>query len=303
MEGFVQMAELQSVLLIYLVVGFVCNKVGIITHENQQKFIDLITNVLMACMVFNSFKDITWEMLSSAFSVLVVSLLICLLSWALGRVLYRRFPENEQRPLRYATLISNAGFAGLPLAESTFGEEGLLYASIYLIPIRVFIWSAGITMLSGERTPWRQVVCKLLTNPCIIAIFLGLPRGLLGIEFPTPVETALSNLSACVSPLSMIVVGAIIGNIDLRHVVTPHVLYYCAIRLIVLPLIAYGLCLVLGVGEVVAGTCMLLCSMPAASTTSLLSARYGADEEFASKLVCVSTVLSLVTTPVLMLLL
>ena len=302
-EGFIQMAELQSVLLIYLVVGFICNKVGIITHENQQKFIDLITNVLMACMVFNSFKGITIGMLSSAFSVLMISILICLVSWVLGRVLYRRFPENEQRPLRYATLISNAGFAGLPLAESTFGEEGLLYASIYLIPIRVFIWSAGITMLSGEKVPFPELVRKLATNPCIIAVFLGLARGLLGIEFPAPVETALSNLSACVSPLSMIVVGAIIGNMDLRYVVTPHVLYYCAIRLVVLPLITYGLCLLIGAGEVVSGTCMLLSAMPAAATTSLLSARYGADEEFASRLVCVSTVLSLVTTPVLMLLL
>ena len=303
MEGFIQMAELQVVLLIYIVVGIICNKIGIITHDNQQKFIDLLNNVLMPCMIFNSFKDITPDVLYSALSVLFISLVICLISWALGLVLYRWFPQNEQRVARYATLINNAGFAGLPLAEQTYGQTGLLYASVYLIPIRIFMWSAGITMLSDEKIPLPQLLKKLALNPCIIAVVLGLARGLLSIEFPTPVETAISSMAACVSPLSMIIVGAIIGNVDPRTVVTPRVLYYCVIRLFAMPLVTFALCNLIGADEVVSGTCLLITAMPAATTSALLAAKYGADEEFASKLICVSTVLSLFTAPVLMLLL
>lgn len=303
MDGFIQMAELQVVLLIYIVVGIICNKIGIITHDNQQKFIDLLNNVLMPCMIFNSFKDITPSVLNSALSVLFISLAICLISWAAGLVLYRWFPQNERRVARYATLINNAGFAGLPLAEQTYGQTGLLYASVYLIPIRIFMWSAGITMLSDEKIPLPQLLKKLALNPCIIAVVLGLARGLLGIEFPAPVETAISSMAACVSPLSMIIVGAIIGNVDPRTVVTPRVLYYCAIRLFAMPLVTFGLCNLIGADEVVSGTCLLITAMPAATTSALLAAQYGADEEFASKLICVSTVLSLFTAPVLMLLL
>ena len=180
---------------------------------------------------------------------------------------------------------------------------GLIYGSVYLIPIRFFMWSAGVTMLSSERHSPAAVTKKLATNPCVIAIFLGLARGFAGVEFPAPVETAISSLSACVSPFSMIVVGAIIGDVDPRSVFSAPVFYFCGVRLVALPLVAYGLCLVIGADATVAGVCLLLSAMPAAATTTLLSARYGADVAFASKIVCMSTVLSLVTAPVLMLLL
>ena len=303
MDGFLQMLELQAVLLVYLVVGVLCNKLGIITRANQQNFIDLVIYIFMPCMIFNSFKSITVEVLVSAFDVFLISMLVCLLSWAAGKVLYRRLPELQRRVAQYGTLISNAGFAGLPLAQQTFGDIGLIYGSVYLIPIRFFMWSAGVTMLSSERCSPATVAKKLATNPCVIAIFLGLARGFVGVEFPTPVETAISSLSACVSPLSMIVVGAIIGNVDPRTIFSGSVFYFCGIRLVALPLMAYGLCLVIGADATVAGVCLLLSSMPAAASTTLLSAQYGADVEFASKIVCMSTVLSLVTAPVLMLLL
>ena len=303
MEGFVQMLELQAALLVYLLVGIICNKLGIITRANQQNFIDLVICIFMPCMIFNSFKSITVEVLVSAFDVFLISMLICLLSWAAGKVLYRWLPELQQRVARYGTLISNAGFAGLPLAQQTFGDLGLIYGSVYLIPIRFFMWSAGVTMLSSERHSPAAVTKKLATNPCVIAIFLGLARGFAGVEFPAPVETAISSLSACVSPFSMIVVGAIIGDVDPRSVFSAPVFYFCGVRLVALPLVAYGLCLVIGADATAAGVCLLLSSMPAAATTTLLSARYGADVAFASKIVCMSTVLSLVTAPMLMLLL
>ena len=201
MEGFVQMLELQAALLVYLLVGIICNKIGIITRANQQNFIDLVIYIFMPCMIFNSFKSITVEVLVSAFDVFLISMLICLLSWAAGKVLYRWLPELQQRVARYGTLISNAGFAGLPLAQQTFGDLGLIYGSVYLIPIRFFMWSAGVTMLSSERHSPAAVTKKLATNPCVIAIFLGLARGFAGVEFPAPVETAISSLSACVSVL------------------------------------------------------------------------------------------------------
>lgn len=303
MESFFEMAELQSVLLIYLLVGYICNKLDIINRENQGKFVDLLVNVLCPVMVFNSFKSITFDMLISAGKVLLVSFAICVIAWVVGRVLYRRFPENEQPVLRYATMVNNAGFAGLPLAQQAFGDEGMLYASVYLVPLRFFVWSAGVAILSGEKASFSQTLKKVVTNPCVIAVPLGLIRGFLGVEFPSPIETALTNLTTCVSPLSMIVMGAFLGDVDIRHVVTPDVLFFCLIRLIVFPLVTFGLCTLLGAGEVVSGTCMLLTAMPAGSGTALLSAQYGADEVFGAKLVFVSTILSLVTAPLLMLLL
>lgn len=302
MERFAQMAGLQAVLLIYLLGGVLCRKRAIITAETQQRFCSLVLDILMPCMVFNSFRSITPDVLAEAAEVFFISLGLCLVSWALGKVLYTRFEPRRQGVLRYATLINNAGFAGLPLVHQALGDEGLIYASVFLIPIRFFMWSAGITMLSGERVPAGKLVAKLAKNPNIVAVFLGLARGLLQLSFPDPVESAIAGLAACVSPMSMLIVGAIIASVDVRTVVEPCTLGYSAVRLVLLPLLSVVVTRLLGVGEVMAGACLIITAMPAATSTALLASQHGADEGLASKLVFVSTVLSLVTVPPLMLL-
>ena len=300
---FIQMVNIQAALLLYLLAGVLCRRLKIITPGNQQNFIDLLLTILMPCMVFNSFRSVTLEMLRNTLSVLAVSLAVCLLSWLLGKALYRRAPADRRDVLRYATLINNAGFAGLPLAQEMFGEEGLIYASVFLIPIRIFMWSAGVTMLSRQKADWKAVCLKLLKNPCIIAVFLGLVRGLLQIAFPPFVETALARLGDCVSPLSMVLIGSIIAGVEPRGLLDKWVVGYTGLRLLVLPLCVLAAGRLLALPTAVTGTAVTLTAMPAATTTALLAARYGADVAFASRLVLVSTVLSLVTAPLLLVLL
>lgn len=303
MDSFLSMVSLQTTLLVFLACGVICSRLHIITEKNQQQFTGFVLNILMPCMVFQSFRSVTPQMLGSALVALLVSFATCAISWVAGRILFARMDSARRDITRYATLINNAGFAGLPLAQQAFGDAGLLYASIYLIPIRVFMWSAGITMLSGSHTSTGKIARKLATNPNIIAVALGLVRGLAGIPLPTPLDTALSELSACVSPCSMIVVGAIIARVDPRTVIERDVLAYSVLRLVAIPLASLVLTHALGLPRDLAGTCMILAAMPAATSTALLASSYWQDAAYASKLICVSTVLSLVTAPALMLLL
>lgn len=303
MDSFLNMANLQMTLLVFLSCGVICSRLHIITEKNQQQFTGFVLNILMPCMVFQSFRSVTPQMLGTALVALLVSLVTCVLSWVVGSILFARMDPARRDITRYATLINNAGFAGLPLAQQAFGDAGLLYASVYLIPIRIFMWSAGITMLSGSHASPAEIVRKLATNPNIIAVALGLARGLAGISLPTPFDTALSELSACVSPCSMIVVGAIVARVDAHTVIERDVLAYSALRLVAVPLASLALTHALGLPRDLAGTCMILAAMPAATSTALLASSYGQDAAYASKLICVSTVLSLLTAPTLMLLL
>lgn len=300
---FSKMVNLQAALLIYLACGVLCRRLNIITQKNQQQFINLILMILMPCMVFNSFKSVTAAMLANAATALLVALGVCLFSYLLGKVLYRPFPAEQRSVLRYGTLINNAGFAGLPLVQEIFGDAGMVYASVFLIPIRVFMWSAGLTMLSDERTPPKELTIKLLKNPCIIAVFLGLARGMLQINLPVFADTAISKLSACVSPFSMLVIGAVVADTGSKELLNGKVLLYTVVRLLVLPLCTFGLGTLLRLDALVTGTALVLTSMPASTTTALLSARYGADAELASQMVLVTTAFSLVTAPLLILLL
>jgi hypothetical protein len=302
MNAFINMLNTQAILLIYLLIGILCRKRSIITIKNQQQYINLVLTILMPCMVFNSFKSVTVSILKSSLLVLIISLLICCFSMLLGSFVYRHYPESKKKVLQYATIINNAGFAGLPLARETFGNEGLIYASIFLIPIRIFVWSAGITILSNEKTDKITLFKKLMKNPCILAVFFGLARGLAELNFPPFAEAALNNLSACVSPLSMIIIGAIIADVNIRTIFEKGVLLYSFIRLLLLPIIVYSVTTILNLPTVIVGTSMILTAMPAATSTALLAAQYNSDVSFASKIVFVTTFLSLFTAPLLMLL-
>lgn len=301
MDSFFQMFQIQMSLMVYLLVGYLCYRKQIITKHNEQKFVSLVLNFLMPCMVFQSFRSITISLLSQSIQVLFISFFICFISFLLGKVLYQNFPSNKRNVLRYATMINNAGFAGLPLAQQLYGDTGLIYASIFLIPIRIFMWSAGITMLSNQKSDWKKIFMQLIKNPNIIAVILGILRGLLQIPLPLFLDNSLTNLSHCVSPLSMIIIGSIIAQISMTSIMEKGVLYYTMIRLFFLPLLLLCCLTFFHFDPILIGTCVILTAMPAATSTALLASQYGSDSSFASKIIFLSTICSLFTAPLFML--
>lgn len=301
MNLFFQMFNIQIVLMIYLICGVISRKIKIITNENQNQFVSFVLNILMPCMVFNSFKNITISMLFDAFMVLVLSLFICFISLILGRLAFRKFPDDKRNILRYATLVNNAGFAGLPLASAMYGNQGLIYASIFLIPIRIFMWSAGVTILSNKKVEYKKIFFQLIKNPNIIAVVLGMIRGLGQIDLPSFLDNSLTNLSNCVSPMSMIIIGAIISDLKLNTLLEKGVIFYTFIRLIILPVFVLEITSFLGFSPIIVGVCTILTGMPAATSTALLASQNNCNSEYASKIVFTTTVGSLITAPILML--
>lgn len=198
------MLSIQLTLIVYLIARIICFRLSIVTKENRKQFIRFILTILMACMFFNSFKEVTLSMIKEVFLAVLISLVTCLLASLLGRVIYQNVSETRRNIMRYGTVINNAGFAGLPIVGSMFGNEGLILASIFIIPIRIFIWSAGITMLSQEKQSKKLIIFQLLKNPSINAVFWGLFGGLLKIELPPFIDSVLVSMSDAVSPLAMI---------------------------------------------------------------------------------------------------
>lgn len=300
MDSFMQLVNIQAVLFIYLVIGIYAKKISIITKTNQQKYIDFVLQILMPCMIFNSYrKEITMEEIKKAAIIIGISFSICIAAMLLGKVLYRKYPYSKRSIMQYGTLINNAGFAGLPLSGLIFGEEGLFYASFFLIPNRILMWSAGISLFekTDAKTKWKNV----LLNPNIIAVELGILRSLLHIELPYFLNSAIANIGDTVSPISMIVVGAILADVNIKTIFDKSVFFVASIRLLLLPLLTMGIISVFRLDPVVAGVSLVLTSMPVGTTTALLATKYNADVDFASKCVFVTTMLSLITVPILML--
>ena len=215
----------------------------------------------------------------------------------LGKVLYNRFPYEEKSILQYGTLVSNSGFAGLPVVSGAYGDQGLFLGSLFIIPTRILMWSAGISLFT-QADP-KNAFKKVMTNPGIIAVEIGLVRMFLQLPLPHFVDTAVDNLGACTSPVAMALVGAILADVPLKTVVDPRGFYLVAVRQLLLP----GLCLagltLLNVDPLTTGVAVALTGMPIGSTTAILAQKYGANAQFASKCVFLSTLTSLVTVPIL----
>ena len=239
--------------------------------------------------------DLTHDLLISAGIVLVLGFAAQGLYALLNLFLYRRFDARRQINLKYGTICSNAGFMGLPLSLAIFGPTGLMYASVALLPIRLFMWSAGLSLYTS--TTKKQVLKTLATHPCIIAVFVGFALMLSGLQLPAFLNDTIDSLGNCCTALSMVVIGAILSDVDPRTVLEPAVLYYVVIRLIAIPAVLFGVLWLLKVDALVTGIIVILSAMPAGSTTAMLAQKYDQDPEFASKMVFLSTLASLVTLP------
>lgn len=298
MDSFFKMVDVQTVLFIYMAVGFGCRKAGIFNDVARDKLTDFVVFVTLPCMIFESFNmAFSLESLKQGALALLIAVGMSCVALLLGKVLYNRFPYEEKSILQYGTLVSNSGFAGLPVVSGAYGDEGLFLGSLFIIPTRILMWSAGISLFT--RADAKQAVKKVLLNPGIIAVEVGLVRMLFQIPLPHFVDTAVDNLGGCTSPMAMALVGAILVDVPLKTVFDLKSFYLVAVRQFLLPGICLAALRLLHVDPLTIGVSVVITGMPIGSTTAILAQKYVADAKFASKCVFISTLTCLVTVPIL----
>jgi predicted permease len=278
--------------------GVILKKVGIIGEEGKKNLTDLVIFLILPANIIKSFLvEFSVDIIFTFAGVIIISILIQVFCAILGRVLYNKMELPQKKCLHYGTICSNAGFLGNPIAEGVFGTMGLTLASMYLIPQRIVMWSAGISVFT-ESPDKKTLVKKVLTHPCIIACIIGIVLMISQLQLPGFLTAAIQTLSSCNTALSMMVIGMILADINVKSMLDIKVLYFTLIRLILIPVLVYIPCVLLNIDSLITGVCVLLAAMPAGATTSILASKYNGDVEFATNLVIVSTLASLITTPI-----
>ena len=288
--------NLQLVMFALFICGFILTRKGVINSERRKGMSDLLIDLFLPANIICAFlTGISRDVFAEAFQVLVIALGIQIISYLLGLVLYRKEVNGRRMVLRYATICSNAGFMGNPVVEGIYGSQGLLYASVYLIPLRIFMWSAGLSCFTVASP--KDIVKKLVHHPCIIAVVIGMALMPFPDVVPSFLLQTMQSCSKCVLPVSMIVIGSILSEADIRKMLKGSTLFYCVVRLLGIPAVTMVVCRLLGMGALVTGVCTVLAGMPAGSTTAILAEKYDGDAKYASECVFLSTVLSLFTMP------
>lgn len=311
--------SLQCMMFLLAGAGAILKRKGVLKESGKTVLTDAVLYFFLPCNIINSFRmKFDSKILLRFGAVLFLSVLVQIVSYVLSRVLYNKRPNAVKRVLQYATIVSNSGFLGLPIAEGIYGAEGMMYASIFIIPMRIMMWSAGIACFT-ESPDFKSVVKKIAVHPCIVAVYIGLflllfqaPMETLHAGFmshlPFAVQTILNimglaldravrSAGSCTTALTMLLIGMMISEVSLKSLFHRDALYISLMRLIVLPVLALALCRILKMETYLTAICVLMTGMPAGSTSAILAAKYDCDYVFATKCVVISTLLSMLTIP------
>ena len=289
---------LQFTIFTLIAVGFLVRKLNLVSEQGQKGLTNLVVYVILPANSLRAFFVADLSVVKSqGLWVLGISIAIQIFGSFYSRLVFRRETEAQKKSLRLATICSNSGFLGNPLAEGIYGADGLSLANIYVTPVRVILWSAGLAIFTGSHD-WKASLKKTLTHPCILAILLGVPGMLLRLQLPELLMKPLTALSNCNTAASMMVIGMILSRVQPKELLDKSVLHYALHRLIIIPAIVYAACLPLPISPMARGLCVILAAMPAPANTSILADMYNQDPLYATRLVVVSTLLSIPTTAI-----
>lgn len=297
------LAVMNQVLVIFLIIiiGTIATRLGYISREVRRGLNLLLLNIAIPAMVIKTFDtEIPAAVLKDAWIVLVFALASHLLTAVLSQFLFRRYPERTRSVLSFTTVFTNCGFMGYPLLESVFGTTGVFYASIYIFAFNLFIWTYGQMLFTGAKD--LKTLRHALLNAGTLSVLIGLVLLLTPLKLPPALAQTVSVVGAMTTPVAMIVTGAMLASVRLRDLFQGFTVYYATIlRLLILPTAALLILHLLGTSASVTAICTLLIGLPAAGNTVIFADKLGGDAILASRIVVISTALSIVTIPLLVL--
>ena len=303
-------------LLLLAIPGFVLTKTKIIGKGAENTISGIVLYAAQPAMVFMSFQkkfetEIALNMLVVAGVTLGIHLIMIGLMFL---VIRNKDKQARSNCVRFASVFSNCGYMGLPFLRMLFGEnntEILIYAAVVIAVFNLVTWSLGVFMMTGDKKSMSPK--KALLNPTTICVFLGLivflsvrtPFATLAVgtaleEFVSKLMSALNVIGDLVTPLSMILIGCKLANVKLRQLFLDKWAYLsCFFKLIVMAFVSMLSVAFLPVSPTVKYAIVFLLSMPSATATVLFAVRFGGDGEFASASVLLSTILSVITIPLI----
>lgn len=291
---------LEKILSIFVImaIGFVARKVKAVDAGFLRGLAAFMINIALPFAFIAALdRSIPKSVLPELGLMALWSVAIHVGSILLASVLYRRFPENQRKILSFITVFTNCAFMGLPVAQGVAGTRGVMFASIFNLVYGILIYTYGVSLFQEKKEPgqWK----KVLLNPGIIAIFIGIILWFLPFSLPAFLLESTSLMAKLQTPLAMFIVGANIANIPMARIVPGKTLLLAvAVRLVGIPLAVYGLIRLTGATGIAPQISLLMTAMPAGAQTVVMAEKMNGDSGFASEVVFATTILSIFTIPV-----
>lgn len=285
------------IMFLYMAIGGLLFQKGLITKEGSKSLANLLLYVVLPCVVVKSFCVArTPERTSGLLVSFLAALGILLLAMAVSHLLFQKNPIDD-----FGAAFSNAGFMGFPLVAAVQGSEAIFYAAGFVALLNALQWTYGQSLISDD--PGYRSPKAILKNPLVLSLLLGILIFCFEIPMPAIASDLLAALSALNAPLAMVILGVYLAQTDARTLFNdPHLYVVAAVRLVLIPLLTI-LVLKLLPAEyaAIATTLVIVAAAPIGSNVAVYAQKLGKDYAYAVRGVCLSTLLSAITMPLLML--
>lgn len=285
-----------GIMFLILALGVICFKKGLFDEALTKRLSTFLLQVVNPAVIFVSYQiSYTNELLVSLGYSFALSVLAFLIQIAVTYLVVGKHSVNSAVE-RLSVIYSNCGFFGIPLANSLFGREGVFFLTGYLTVFYLFFWTHGVILMIG-KSGVKETVRNLL-SPAIVGVVLGLVCFVGRIKLPSVLVDAFDSVGSMNTPLAMLVAGATLAQSNLVSSFTNLRIYLIsAFKLLLVPMAVALVFSFLLLDPVMLLVIIIAVACPVAASCTMFALRYGKDSIYASQLFIVTTLLSIVTIP------
>ncbi|WP_333651526.1 AEC family transporter [Lacrimispora sp.] len=289
-------------MFLIMAIGALILKKGMADGETSKRLSSILLNVITPCMIITSYQiEFNNTLLISLMMTAGLSAISFFLVIILSGFLIRSKGNPDMAVERMSVVYSNCGFVGIPLISGVLGAEGVFFMTAYITVFNILVWSHGITLMRG-RTGNLISTMKYFINPSTVSIGAGILFFVTGFHLPEVVGNPVSMIGDMNTPVAMLISGMNLAESNLLSCLkSPRTYMISAAKLLAVPFITLLLLMAVKVDRAIAITVLIAAACPCAATSSMFALQYNKNSRYASELMAVTTILSLLTIPAVML--
>lgn len=293
MDLFTILLKQLMIMSIFICIGYILFKKKMITVNGSKELSNLLLYIVLPAVIINSYNvKSTPERVEGIIISFIVSLIALILSICVCALVYGKRKKIEH----FGVSFSNAGFMGIPIATAIIGNENVFYISAFVALLNILQWTYGVVVMTESKDCIK--LDKLIKNPILIAMVIGLSIFFLQIPVPEVATKTISSLASLNAPMAMIILGVYLAQTDIKSVFVGKEMYISSfIRLVFIPVFTLLMLYFLPINQNIKLAVIIAASAPIGSNVAVFAQIYNLDYKHAVKTVCLTTILSVISMP------
>ncbi len=286
-------------MFIFMGVGFALYKGKLVTAKGSSELSNLLLYIILPGVILNSYLiEKTPQRVHGLWLSFVLSAALLVISMIISMLIY-----GKKNPVaNIGVAFSNCGFMGIPLVRTVMGDEAVFYCSAFVAILLFLQWTYGVFVMTGDKSAISAK--KIIKNPVVIATVIGVVLFFLQIPLPSVVTGALNSIGALNGPIAMIILGIYLAQTKILDIFKEKKIYIsCAIRLVLIPIVSLLFLMLLPASlQEMKLTLIISASAPIGANVAIFAQMVGLSYTNAVKYVCLSTILSIISMPLILML-